>query len=145
MIKDKPAAMRRNIFDLTYVEDAKGNDILCYPDGSPYTGVVFEALPSGSLTAEYEVKEGLKDGVDKEYYSEGYPESITHYHQGHLHGEVIYYYPGGAQKERSIFEYGICTEEFEWDEAGKLLHHSAIGEDDENCKLLEKLRAKYQW
>lgn len=145
MAEKMSLADRKNIFDLTYRADAQGNDLLCWPDGLPYTGVVFEALPSGSLTAEYEVREGLKHGVDTEYYSEGFPESISHYRQGHLHGEVTYYYPGGGPKERSVFEYGLLTGEFAWDEAGHLLHHRAIGENDANFKLLERLRKTYNW
>ena len=145
MTENIPSVERMNIFDLKYVEDEKGNELVCYPNGFPYTGVVFEALPSGSLTAEYEVKNGLKNGAEKEYYSQGNPESITHYRQGYLHGDVIYYYPEGAPKEKSVFEYGLRREVFEWDEIGNLIRHSAIGEDDENYKLLEKLRAKYQW
>jgi antitoxin component YwqK of YwqJK toxin-antitoxin module len=145
MIENASSADRKNIFDLRYLEDAQGNDLLCYPNGFPYTGVVFEALPSGSLTAEFEVKDGLKHGVDTEYYSEGYPESISHYREGWLHGEVTYYYPGGGPKEKSVFEYEILTEQFQWDEAGNLLHHRAFGENDENFKLLERMRRKYQW
>jgi len=145
MSKNNLATERKNIFDLIYAEDADGNDLVCYPDGSPYTGIVFEALPSGSITTEYEVKDGLKDGVEKEYYSEGKLESITHYRKGYLHGEVIYYYPEGTQKEKSVFEYGLRREVFEWDEAGILTRHSAISETDNNYKLIEKLRAKYNW
>lgn len=145
MSKNNLATERKNIFDLIYAEDADGNDLVCYPDGSPYTGIVFEALPSGSITTEYEVKDGLKDGVEKEYYSEGQPESITHYRKGYLHGDVIYYYPDGNKKEKSVFEYGLRREVSEWDEAGTLTRHSAINETDGNYKLLEKLRAKYNW
>lgn len=145
MQEELPLTIRANIFDLIYREDARGYDLLCYPNGLPYTGVVFEALPSGSLTAEYEVKGGLKHGVDTEYYSEGYPESVSHYREGHLHGEVTYYYPGGGPKERSVFEYGILTEELAWDEAGDLVHQRAFGENDANFKLLERLRQQYGW
>lgn len=145
MNEDAPSTSRKNIFDLIYREDARGYDLLCSPDGHPYTGIVFEALPSGSLTAEYEVKEGLKHGVDTEYYSEGHPESISHYREGHVHGDVTYYYPGGGPREKSVFEYGILTEEFAWDEAGGLQHHRAFGEEDANFKLLERLRREYGW
>jgi len=95
-MENLPSPNRKNIFELLYREDARGYDLLCHPNGLPYTGVVFEALPSGSLTAEYEVKEGLKHGVETEYYSEGYPECVSHYHEGHLHGDVTYCYPGEA-------------------------------------------------
>lgn len=142
---ENASADRRSIADLTYREDARGEDLLCYPDGRAYTGIVFEALPSGSLTAEYEVKNGLKDGIEKEYYSEGCIESITHYREGHWHGEVVYYYPEGAPKEKSVFEYGILTEEFQWDAAGNLVHHRVFGENDANFKLLERLRREYRW
>jgi antitoxin component YwqK of YwqJK toxin-antitoxin module len=136
---------RKSISDLMYAEDEHGNDLVCYLDSSPYTGIVFEALSSGSVTTEYEVKDGLKDGAEIEYYSKEQPASITHYRKGYLHGDVIYYYPDGSQKERSVFEYGLRREVSEWDENGNLTHHSSISEADENYKLIEKLRAKYNW
>src|SRR4028118_2186471 len=55
------SANRRNIFHLRYGSDVNGYEVLCNDDGTLFTGLVYEALPSGSLTAEYEVKDGLKD------------------------------------------------------------------------------------
>ena len=145
MPKQAPLAARKNIAELTYVGDARGCDRLCYPGGGAYTGMVFEALPSGSLTAEYEVRDGLRHGADKQYYSEGCPESVAHYRQGFLHGEVVYFYPEGTPKEKSVFEYDILTEEFQWDEAGNLLHHRAIEATDSSFGLLERRRQEYRW
>ncbi|MGI4870956.1 MAG: toxin-antitoxin system YwqK family antitoxin [Janthinobacterium lividum] len=137
-----PYTTRKNIFDLVYCTQASGEDIICNPTGEPYTGVIYEALPSGSLTAQYEVKNGRKDGVSQEYYSAGYLECLSHYQEGYLHGEVIYYYPGGTPREKSIFEYEICTEEFSWDEAGNLTHHQLLPLQNYQKAVLERLRKK---
>ena len=134
------SANRRNIFHLRYGSDVNGYEVLCNDDGTLFTGLVYEALPSGSLTAEYEVKDGLKDGVDKEYYAEGVLECLSHYRKGELHGDVVYYYPNGTMKEKSVFEYGICTEEFVWDEDGKLVHHSVLAPDNFQFTVLERRR-----
>ena len=143
-----PPLERRDIFNLTYQLDENGNDILCYPDGRRYSGIVFEALPSGSLTAEYEVKNGIKDGVEIEYYKEGYPECQAHYREGLLHGDVTYYYASetpNLPKEKSVFEYDICTEEFAWAEDGTLLHHAVRELENFQRTVLDRCRKQYQW
>jgi hypothetical protein len=133
---------KKNILDLIYRTQASGEDILCEPTGEPYTGVVYEALPSGSLTAEYEVKNGRRDGITQEYYSAGYLECLANYKDGYLHGNIIYYYPDGPPREKSVFEYEILKEAFSWDEEGNLTHHRVIPIQDYEIRLA-KMRKKY--
>jgi antitoxin component YwqK of YwqJK toxin-antitoxin module len=132
----------KNILDLHYQQDAQGATLLCTADG-PYTGVVLETLPSGYITTAYEVKDGLKDGVEKEFFSADEVEHVAHYRKGFLHGEVVYYYPEGGPKEKSVFEYGICLEEFQWDETGKLTHHQVLELPKYQQVMLENNRKEY--
>lgn len=136
---------RKNIFDLFYQEDTQGNDVLCTADGSYYTGLVFEALPGGYVTTEYAVKEGIKDGVEKVLYGDGSVECLAHYRHGLLHGEVTYFYGDGTPKEKSIFEYGILLEGFEWDELGNLLNHTQLASDSARFEKVMRLRKHYKW
>jgi antitoxin component YwqK of YwqJK toxin-antitoxin module len=115
-----------NIQNLCYQEDAQGRSLLRTPTGEPYTGLVVETLPSGCVTAEYEVKNGLKDGLEKEFYAPDEPAQEAHYRRGLLHGDVTLYHPEGGPKEKSVFAHGICLEEFQWDEAGQLMHHQVL-------------------
>lgn len=133
-------ATRKNILDLAYHTLESGEDIICSLRGEPYTGVVYEALPSGSLTAQYEVQHGRKNGVSQEYYAAGYLECLSHYQEGYLHGEVTYFYPEGTPREKSIFEYELCTEEFSWDEAGNLTHHQLLPLQDFEKAVLARRR-----
>jgi hypothetical protein len=133
---------KKNIADLIYQTQASGEDILCNPTGEPYTGVVYEALPSGSLTAEYEVKNGRRDGITQEYYSAGYIERLANYKDGYLHGDTIYYFPDGPPREKSVFEYEILKEEFSWDEAENLIHHRTFPIKEHEI-VLAKMRKKY--
>jgi antitoxin component YwqK of YwqJK toxin-antitoxin module len=134
-----------NITELHYHENPNGSETLCTSNDVPFTGTVYETLPSGSITAEFEVKEGLKYGIEKDYYSEGVIERIAHYREGQLHGDVIYYYPNGIQKEKSVFEYDICTEEFEWDENGVLIHHEVLELEQFQRTMLARLRQQERW
>ncbi|RZJ90227.1 MAG: hypothetical protein EOO60_09185 [Hymenobacter sp.] len=136
---------RENIAVLTYQEDAQGNDRLCAVDGTPYTGMVYEALAHGYVTTEYEVKDGLKDGMEREFYSDGSVEHVVPYRYGLLHGEVIYYYSDGTPKEKSVFEYGILLEEFEWDEFGNLINHRLVPVDSAAFQKVVRLRKNYPW
>jgi antitoxin component YwqK of YwqJK toxin-antitoxin module len=133
---------KKNVLDLRYQEDDEGNTRL-YDAGAPYTGVVIESLPSGYITATYEVKDGLKDGVEKEFYSATEVEHVAHYWKGFLHGDVIYYYPEGGLKEKSVFEYGICLEEFQWDETGQLTHHQVLELPKYQQVMLENNRKEF--
>jgi antitoxin component YwqK of YwqJK toxin-antitoxin module len=135
---------RTSIFDLHYQQNADDH-FLCNADGSHYTGIVYEALANGYVTTEYEVKDGLKDGVEKEFYSDGVVEHLVHYRHGLLHGDVIYYYGDGTPKEKSVFEYDILLEEFEWDESGNLVNHTTIPVDDAKFQKAVRLRSKYTW
>ena len=139
-----PLPNRRNIFDLHYRADSAGNDVLCAPDGSPYAGIVYEALPSGFVTLEYEVENGLKDGAEREFYSDGSVATITHYRQGWLHGDVVYYSADGIPQEKSVFAYEVLLEEFAWNEAGVLMHHRAFELSEGHRRLIERLNARYQ-
>lgn len=136
---------RENIFDLVYQEDSQGNDVLCTADGSHYTGLVFESLPSGFVTTEYAVKNGIKDGVEKSFYGDGSVEYLAHYRHGLLHGDVTYFYGDGTPKEKSIFEYNILLEGFEWDEAGNLLKHTQLDTTSARFEKVMRLRKNYKW
>jgi antitoxin component YwqK of YwqJK toxin-antitoxin module len=136
---------RFNITELRYCEKATGSELLCTSEGAPFTGTVYEALPSGSMTAEYEIKEGLKNGLEKNYYSEGIIEQTAYYREGQLHGDVIYYYSDGLPKEKSVFEYDICIEEFEWSENGELIHHKLVALEKFQYAMLERLRREKRW
>lgn len=111
---------------LPYQVDAGGNIFLDVATGTPYTGLVTESLSSGELLATCEVRNGLREGVEKEFYAVNEVRHVAHYRKGLLHGDVLYYYPKGGLKEKSIFAYGICLEEFQWDEAGQLTHHQVL-------------------
>jgi len=145
-LNDFPTPLnRQNIFDLIYQADPQGNDVLCTTDGSRYTGIVFEALSSGYVTAEYEIKNGIKDGIEKEFYGDGSVECLAHFRQGLLHGEVTYFYGDGIPKEKSVFEYGIWLEGFEWDESGNLINHNRLDPVSARFEKVRKLREQYNW
>ena len=132
-----------NILDLYYQDDAQGSSLLRTPNGEPYTGLVVETLPSGYVTAEYEVKDGLKDGLEKEFYAPDEPAQEAHYRRGLLHGDVTFYYPEGGPREKSVFAYGICLEEFQWDEAGQLIHHQVLELPPYQQVMLENNRKEF--
>jgi hypothetical protein len=134
---------RQDIGALTYRKAPQGHDLLCLADGSPYTGLVYEALANGYVTTEYEVKNGLKDGVEQEFYAADHVAHVAHYWQGLLHGEVRYYYPEGGVREKSVFAYGICLEEFEWDETGALTHHQVLDLPAYQHVLLQHYRREF--
>ena len=140
-----PPALRQNSRNLLYQEDMQGNAVLCTTDGARYTGLVFEALPGGFVTTEYELKDGIKDGVEKAFYGDGSVECLAHYRHGLLHGEVIYFHGEDVPKEKLVFAYGILLEVFEWDELGNLLSHNQLDPTSARFTKVVKLRERYNW
>jgi antitoxin component YwqK of YwqJK toxin-antitoxin module len=47
--------------------------------GAPYTGLVTDSLSSGELPAMCEVRNGLKEGVEKEFYALNEVRHVAHY------------------------------------------------------------------
>lgn len=125
-----PLMERKGIYDLRFVQEVDGNTVFYTADGMLFTGIVEEGKPHEFANTEYEVRDGMKDGVQTEFYSPGIVECISHYSKGMLHGDTTYYYGTGIPKEKSVFEYDICLEEFIWNEDGILTHHQLLELDD---------------
>lgn len=115
------------------------NATVFYQNGQPYTGIVYEEF-QGRINLEYEVNNGVKQGRETEFYPNGTIQSVSHYADNVLDGELINYYENGAVEERAIFEKGVCIQSDSYDEAGPVIENFTISKESAEYPWLNYLR-----
>ena len=79
--------------------DYTWGDFKCNPDGSYYSGLLYEFYSNGTLAYYSFHKNGLRDGVDVCYYLSGELQSYRVYDKGRLAGKSYEWYENGMIKE----------------------------------------------
>lgn len=103
-------------------------------DGKPYTGIVLEKYPDGSVYRETNYRDGLKHGPEKEYslahtltalwmyqndkkqgtqqgwFAEGQRKFLYHYQNGLLEGLQTEWHLNGGVFRQQVFEHGTETD-----------------------------------
>jgi len=117
------------------------NVTVYYQNGKPYTGTVYEEF-QGRIDLEYEVVNGIKQGLEKEYYPDGTIQSISQYVGNVLDGPLINYYESGAVEEKAMFEKGVCIQSTSYDQLGRVTEEHTISEQSTEYPWLTYLRQK---
>ena len=129
----------------TNVKDLDGridqNVTVLYENGHLYSGTVYETF-QGRTDVEYEVLNGIKQGIETEYYPDGKIQSVSQYVGNVLDGPLINYYKNGAIEEKAMFEKGVCIRSVSYDEAGRITEEHSISEDSPEYPWLTYLRQK---
>lgn len=112
-----------------------------YQNGQPYTGIVYEAF-QGRTDVEYDVVNGVKQGIETEYYPTGIVQSVSQYLDNLLDGPLIRYHEGGAVEEKAMFEKGVCIRSTSYDGAGRVIEDYTISEQSPEFPWLTYLRQK---
>jgi antitoxin component YwqK of YwqJK toxin-antitoxin module len=129
----------------TNAKDLEGridqNVTVYYQNNKPYTGVVYEMF-QGRIDLEYEVVNGVKQGIETEFYPNGRIQSVSQYAGNLLDGPLISYYENGAVEEKAMFEKGVCIRSTSYDENGQVTEEYTISEDSPEYPWLTYLRQK---
>lgn len=80
-------------------------------EGNAFTGIAIETHPNGGKAKAYEVREGVFDGVVREWYEDGTPQTETHFKAGRRHGSNTYWNPDGSLLKEQLWEDGTLVEE----------------------------------
>lgn len=111
--------------------------------GRLFSGVSFELFPDGSLWSETTFVDGHQEGVARTWYENGQLKSEGSFLGATLHGPSKEWFPDGQLKSASVCEYGICLEEKEWDDNGKLTKDFRLLPTDYNYEILKKHRVAF--
>jgi antitoxin component YwqK of YwqJK toxin-antitoxin module len=129
----------------TNAKDLEGrinqNVTVYYQNNKPYTGVVYEML-QGRIDLEYEVVNGVKEGIETAFYPDGKIQSVSQYVGNLLDGPLVSYYKNGAVEEKAMFEKGVCIRSTSYDENGQVTEEHIISEESPEYSWLTYLRHK---
>jgi len=87
-------------------------------NGEPFSGTVCETGKDDQLIAETEYRDGVQDGVSREYYPNGQLEAEEQYDFGHPQGLLRYWYPNGRLREEKVVDSGRLLQGRQWAEDG---------------------------
>ena len=117
------------------------NVTVYYQHNQPYTGLVYEMV-QGRIDLEYEVVNGVKQGMETTFYPDGKIQSVSQYVGNLLDGPQISYYENGAVEEKAMFEKGVCVRSTSYDEDGQVTEEHVISEESPEYPWLTYLRQK---
>ncbi|MET4159340.1 hypothetical protein [Agromyces sp. PvR057] len=115
------------------------SDLVCTFGGAPFTGTAFEESPSLGRS-EISYRDGLQDGLARDWYPTGMLKGESEFVQGELHGAVREYRPDGQLAEESRYEYGIRVLHRVYSPDGSVIEASEINATSEEADLLLRLR-----
>jgi antitoxin component YwqK of YwqJK toxin-antitoxin module len=127
--------MRRVRYD-----DVEFDDQLALVDGRPFTGIIFDLFPDGRTAAEYQYREGLPEGLQREWHRSGGLKKEAVAVRGHGSSEVKEWFESGQLKSVSRAEFGWLTHVTEWREDGALVKDEAIRLDEATLEHIERMR-----
>lgn len=121
-------------FDMKEVEVKfeNGLEIFLF-NGEKINGVIFCQYNS-FCSFEFEVKNGLKDGVEKEYLNNLILTKSTNYKNGMEEGESKEYFDSGNLKEEMYFEKGELIWSNVYDESEQIIERYEIDKNNFQSK-----------
>ena len=92
-------------------------------DETPFTGVVEERNNNGKRTRLVSFTNGLRDGAEYRFDSNGFVLQEAKFSKGTLDGKQIFWWPNGAKKEERVWVKGNPhpRELRRWDQDGRLI------------------------
>jgi antitoxin component YwqK of YwqJK toxin-antitoxin module len=127
--------MELNEFDI----ELDGQVEVFYHDSKKYNGIIFEYF-NDRIASEFEIKNGIKNGIEKIYFENGNIESISEYKNGLLHGLTKNYYETGELQEDSFFEFGICVSHKIYNKNGTIEEKYVLEKNNSDYKILERIK-----
>jgi antitoxin component YwqK of YwqJK toxin-antitoxin module len=109
-------------------------------NGLPFSGIGFDAGEDGTLLSEMEFREGILDGMARDFYPSGCVKSESQYRNNTLDGTVREWSQEGILQRVETYERGICIRRQVRDESGQLTLNYELDENDPQFELLQMLR-----
>ncbi|BDZ53054.1 hypothetical protein DSM26151_15330 [Agromyces marinus] len=119
-------------------------DLVCTLDGLPFTGTAFEESPVLGRS-EITYRDGVQEGVARDWYPSGTLKGESEFVQGALHGVVREFRPDGMLAEESRYEYGIRILRRTFAADGSAVTTEKLDEGGDEADLLQRLRRELGW
>ena len=85
-----------------------------YYNGMLFEGKIVSHYSNGQLKTEFQIKDGRKNGVCKEWYNNAQIKTLCRHKSGKKIGKCINWYKTGKKKKESIYSNGIITTSFDF-------------------------------
>jgi antitoxin component YwqK of YwqJK toxin-antitoxin module len=112
--------------------------------GESFTGVAYEEVP-GKWLSEVSNRDGLQDGVGRDWYPSGMLKSESWYRENTLHGFSREYNEDQVKVSEDAYEYGILIRRTGWDDAGRETDSWTIDPGGPSFARLQRYRAEKRW
>lgn len=129
------------------VEDSEldfDSDLVCTLDGEAFTGIAYEEVPALGRS-EISYRDGVQEGLARDWYPSGVLKGESHYVEGVLHGTSREYDESGHLMTEVFFEYGIRVLARRFSSDGKVMATEELDSNDEAARQLDRLRAERNW
>ncbi|RZK33439.1 MAG: hypothetical protein EOO61_15315 [Hymenobacter sp.] len=134
---------RLNLDELDEGYTVAGSPILLL-DGQPFTGVAYELNSQGELWSEQGYRDGVLDGISRDWYSNGILKSETTYKWNRVHGHDQGWYENGKPAYKSVYELGTRLREQRWNEQGQLVSDYHLDTASPKYVALVQTKALFQ-
>lgn len=92
----------------------------------PFSGIGYSEYSSGQLEQEIIYREGLPDGIQKQWYESGQLKEESNAVRGLGSSKVTVWYESGQMASVALYEAGVKVEYREWSEDGDLIKNEVI-------------------
>ncbi len=89
-----------------FTNEGRGNNLVVYYKGSPYSGKVVYYYENGQLESKLSYKEGKRDGVWEDYYENGQVRNKESYKDNKKDGVEEFYYETGQLSSKGYWKNG---------------------------------------
>jgi antitoxin component YwqK of YwqJK toxin-antitoxin module len=113
--------MERVDFEEIETEYTKGGSPIYTWKGEPFTGIAYILDDAGKIAKETSYVDGIEDGIETMWYSNGQIETIRGIKWNRPHGKFQYWYEDGKIKLEGVCDLGHVIERKQWNQDGDLI------------------------
>lgn len=123
-------------------EDLEYEDDLRLLNGKPFTGIGYQKYPNGQLELEVNYREGLPDGLQREWFANGQLKRKSHAIRGLGTSKMTTWYENGQVQSIALYDVGVKIEYKEWSEDGELLKDEKLTPSPALKTYMERMKNK---
>jgi hypothetical protein len=110
--------------------------------GAPVTGIIYQTFPDGRPLSEGRYRDGLPEGTQREWYSNGQLRLEWIAVRGHGSSKASEWYEHGQLKSVRHLSFGRLRQVQEWDEIGRMIRDEEIELDDRTMSFIERMESR---
>jgi antitoxin component YwqK of YwqJK toxin-antitoxin module len=119
------------------------DDQAYFLDGAPFNGVAVHYREDGSTESEVEFRDGIQNGVSRDWDAKGQLIFEGVLRSGAYHGTCRTWTSAGRLVQEDTYEHGIRTSRKKWSAEGELTEEAELEPGNPNYELLQTARRAF--